>query len=208
MTGIAITLATREDGEAIGRIEKLIGHKSRGRLRASKRAAEAAKAAKAKPSPSPTARANPKAAAKPETAPKRRSASQAEAAAEAGALAGRRGHQSRLERAAAELPLQQRRLGHSADTGKRVRAFLALRGLGKGNQRMTDYVPPKVWTWDQPSGGQFANINRPIAGPTHDQELPVGKHPFQLYSLATPNGQKVAIMFEELLEKRPQGRGI
>jgi GST-like protein len=66
---------------------------------------------------------------------------------------------------------------------------------------MTDYVPPKVWTWDQPSGGQFANINRPIAGATHEEELPVGKNPFQLYSLATPNGQKVSIMFEELLEK-------
>src|SRR5262252_9204541 len=66
---------------------------------------------------------------------------------------------------------------------------------------MTEYVPPKVWKWEQPSGGQFANINRPIAGPTHDQELPVGKHPFQLYSLATPNGQKVSIMFEELLER-------
>ena len=58
----------------------------------------------------------------------------------------------------------------------------------------TDYVPPKVWTWDQPSGGQFANINRPVAGPTHDKELPVGKHPLQLYSLATPNGQKASIM--------------
>jgi GST-like protein len=58
-----------------------------------------------------------------------------------------------------------------------------------------------VWKWEQPSGGQFANINRPIAGPTHDKELPVGKHPFQLYSLATPNGQKVSIMLEELLEK-------
>jgi GST-like protein len=66
---------------------------------------------------------------------------------------------------------------------------------------MNDYVPPKVWTWDEPSGGQFANVNRPVAGPTHDRELPVGKHPFQLYSLATPNGQKVGIMFEELLEK-------
>ncbi|HEU0283789.1 MAG TPA: glutathione-dependent disulfide-bond oxidoreductase, partial [Sphingomicrobium sp.] len=65
---------------------------------------------------------------------------------------------------------------------------------------MTDYVPPKVWTWDQPSGGQFASTNRPIAGPTYDAELPVGEHPFQLYSLATPNGQKVTIMFEELLE--------
>jgi len=66
---------------------------------------------------------------------------------------------------------------------------------------MTDapYTPPKVWTWAKPSGGQFASTNRPIAGPTHDKELPVGKHPFQLYSLATPNGQKVTIMFEELL---------
>src|SRR3954470_15287074 len=66
---------------------------------------------------------------------------------------------------------------------------------------MTEYVPPKVWKWEQPSGGQFASINRPVAGATHEKELPVGKHPFQLYSLATPNGQKVAIMFEELLEK-------
>jgi len=65
----------------------------------------------------------------------------------------------------------------------------------------TDYVPPNVWTWDQPSGGQFANINRPVAGPTHEQELPVGKHLLQLYSLATPNGQKASIMLEELLEK-------
>ncbi|KGM34339.1 glutathione-dependent disulfide-bond oxidoreductase [Inquilinus limosus] len=63
----------------------------------------------------------------------------------------------------------------------------------------TDYVPPKVWTWDKASGGQFASINRPIAGPTHDKDLPVGRHPFQLYSLATPNGQKVTILFEELL---------
>ena len=62
-----------------------------------------------------------------------------------------------------------------------------------------DYVVPKVWSWDQPSGGQFASINRPIAGATHDKELPVGKHPFQLYSLGTPNGQKVTIMLEELL---------
>ena len=61
------------------------------------------------------------------------------------------------------------------------------------------YTPPKVWKWDQGNGGRFANINRPIAGPTHDKELPVGKHPFQLYSLATPNGVKVTIMFEELL---------
>jgi len=63
----------------------------------------------------------------------------------------------------------------------------------------SEYVPPKVWTWNKPSGGRFANINRPIAGPTHDKELPVGRHPLQLYSLATPNGQKVTIMLEELL---------
>ena len=63
----------------------------------------------------------------------------------------------------------------------------------------TEYVPPKVWTWNKGSGGRFANINRPIAGPTHDKELPVGRHPFQLYSLATPNGVKVTVMFEELL---------
>ncbi len=62
-----------------------------------------------------------------------------------------------------------------------------------------NYTPPKVWTWVKPSGGQFANINRPIAGPTHDKELPVGRHPLQLYSLATPNGMKVTVMLEELL---------
>jgi GST-like protein len=66
---------------------------------------------------------------------------------------------------------------------------------------MTDapYTPPKVWTWNKENGGKFASTNRPIAGPTHDKELPVGKHPLQLYSLATPNGQKVTIMLEELL---------
>ncbi|RWC38621.1 MAG: glutathione-dependent disulfide-bond oxidoreductase [Mesorhizobium sp.] len=64
---------------------------------------------------------------------------------------------------------------------------------------MTDYTPPKVWTWNKPSGGAFASINRPIAGPTHDKELPIGKHPLQLYSLATPNGVKVTVMLEELL---------
>ena len=62
-----------------------------------------------------------------------------------------------------------------------------------------EYVPPKVWTWNKASGGRFANINRPIAGPTHEKELPVGRHPLQLYSLGTPNGQKVTIMLEELL---------
>ena len=68
-----------------------------------------------------------------------------------------------------------------------------------------DYVPPKVWTWESPSGGQFANINRPVAGATHEKDLPVGKHPLQLYSLATPNGQKAAIMLEELLERGHDG---
>ncbi|GFE49067.1 thiol:disulfide oxidoreductase [Roseobacter cerasinus] len=63
----------------------------------------------------------------------------------------------------------------------------------------TEYTPPKVWTWDEDSGGTWASTNRPIAGATHDKELPVGKHPLQLYSLATPNGQKVTIMLEELL---------
>ncbi|MCZ4314477.1 glutathione-dependent disulfide-bond oxidoreductase [Comamonadaceae bacterium G21597-S1] len=68
---------------------------------------------------------------------------------------------------------------------------------------MTDatdnYTPPAIWTWDKESGGQFASINRPISGPTHDKELPIGKHPLQLYSLATPNGVKVTVMLEELL---------
>ena len=62
-----------------------------------------------------------------------------------------------------------------------------------------DYNPPKVWTWNKANGGRFANINRPIAGPTHDKDLPVGRHPLQLYSLATPNGVKVTVMLEELL---------
>lgn len=64
----------------------------------------------------------------------------------------------------------------------------------------TEYIPPKVWSWDQESGGKFASINRPVAGATHDKELPVGRHPLQLYSLATPNGVKVTVMLEELLE--------
>lgn len=63
----------------------------------------------------------------------------------------------------------------------------------------TDYQPPEVWEWEQDNGGSFASINRPIAGPTHEKELPIGNHPLQLYSLATPNGQKVTIMLEELL---------
>jgi GST-like protein len=69
----------------------------------------------------------------------------------------------------------------------------------------TEYTPPKVWTWNKASGGRFANINRPIAGPTSEKELPVGKHPLQLYSLGTPNGQKVTVMLEELLELGHKG---
>jgi GST-like protein len=67
------------------------------------------------------------------------------------------------------------------------------------------YVPAKVWTWNRDNGGRFANINRPIAGPTHDKDLPVGKHPLQLYSLATPNGVKVTVMLEELLARGHAG---
>lgn len=71
---------------------------------------------------------------------------------------------------------------------------------------MTDtYTPPKIWTWDKASGGKFANINRPIAGATSEKDLPVGEHPLQLYSLATPNGQKVTIMLEELLSAGHSG---
>jgi GST-like protein len=80
-------------------------------------------------------------------------------------------------------------------------------GAQQGNDMSSSetYVPPRIWEWKQPSGGTFANINRPIAGPTHEKELPVGKHPLQLYSLATPNGMKVAIMLEELLAKGFRG---
>ena len=69
----------------------------------------------------------------------------------------------------------------------------------------THYTPPPVWTWNKPSGGTFASINRPIAGPTHDKALPVGRHPLQLYSLATPNGVKVTVMLEELLARGHAG---
>jgi GSH-dependent disulfide-bond oxidoreductase len=71
-----------------------------------------------------------------------------------------------------------------------------------GAKAMTDpveYTPPKVWSWNKENGGRFASINRPVAGPTHDKELPFGRHPLQLYSLATPNGVKVTVMLEELL---------
>ena len=73
------------------------------------------------------------------------------------------------------------------------------------NNVPTAYVPPKVWRWDKENGGRFANINRPVSGATHEQELPVGRHPLQLYSLATPNGVKVTIMLEELLERGHAG---
>jgi GST-like protein len=76
------------------------------------------------------------------------------------------------------------------------------KNVNPGANDVTDtpaYEPPKVWTWNKESGGRFASINRPIAGPTHDKELPVGRHPLQLYSLATPNGVKVTVMLEELL---------
>ena len=69
----------------------------------------------------------------------------------------------------------------------------------------SEYVPPQVWTWNKPSGGRFANINRPISGATHDRELPVGKHPLQLYSQGTPNGVKVTVMLEELLAAGHKG---
>jgi GST-like protein len=69
----------------------------------------------------------------------------------------------------------------------------------------TTYEPPKIWTWNKESGGRFAAINRPIAGPTHEKELPVGRHPLQLYSLATPNGVKATVMLEELLELGHKG---
>ena len=82
-------------------------------------------------------------------------------------------------------------------------------------QECSAYTPPKVWTWDAESGGRFAKINRPIAGATHDKELPVGEHPLQIYSLATPNGVKVTVLLEELLGsklralyQRRQGRDL
>ena len=70
---------------------------------------------------------------------------------------------------------------------------------------LPDYTPPTVWEWEPGNGGKFANINRPIAGPTADKELPVGKHPYQLYSLATPNGVKVTVLLEELLAAGHKG---
>lgn len=81
--------------------------------------------------------------------------------------------------------------------------------FSKGDSQMSDtpslpesYVPPKIWTWDTESGGRFASINRPISGATKEKELPIGKHPYQLYSLGTPNGVKVTVMLEELLDRK------
>ncbi len=72
-------------------------------------------------------------------------------------------------------------------------------------QTLSDYTPPAIWAWDKANGGQFANINRPTSGSTHDKELPVGKHPLQLYSMGTPNGVKVTVLLEELLARGHQG---
>ena len=71
----------------------------------------------------------------------------------------------------------------------------------------SDYTPPKIWAWNKENGGRFANINRPVSGPTHDRDLPVGRHPLQLYSLGTPNGVKVTVMLEELLALGHSGAG-
>jgi GST-like protein len=79
------------------------------------------------------------------------------------------------------------------------RGRLVGRRTNQRSRTMTDYTPPEIWTWQPGNGGRFANINRPIAGATHEKALPVGQHPLQLYSLATPNGVKVTIMLEELL---------
>src|SRR5262245_32646546 len=86
--------------------------------------------------------------------------------------------------------------------GRRVRAVDTCDNRFDPGARMdasSPYTPPRVWAWNKPSGGRFASINRPTAGATHDRTLPVGRHPLQLYSLATPNGVKVTVMLEELL---------
>ena len=195
MTGIAITLATRADAEAVAAIEKLTG------LKIARTPAKGARRGSLAPGKSRTGRK----ACRPECAAKASAKKEPrkDRARRRRPLAGGRGHQQRLERPAAQLPLGPRRLGNIGVAGNAARSSLA-EVLNRKGTAMTDsaeYILPKVWTWDEPSGGQFANINRPVAGPTHDGELPVGKHPFQLYSLATPNGQKVAIMFEDLLER-------
>jgi GST-like protein len=77
--------------------------------------------------------------------------------------------------------------------------------MENGMSDSAEFVPPKIWTWDKENGGRFANINRPISGPTHEKKLPVGRHPLQLYSLATPNGVKVTVMLEELLAEGHAG---
>src|SRR5690349_2035584 len=94
------------------------------------------------------------------------------------------------------------RLGAIRQRGTGDGIFASTARCRHDEETMTDtptYMPPKVWTWEKPDGGRYANTNRPIAGATHEKVLPVGKHPLQLYSLATPNGVKVTIMLEELL---------
>jgi GST-like protein len=94
-------------------------------------------------------------------------------------------------------------LSRSGEAGRAPRGLYFDRARKWRRSKMSEsseYVPPKVWRWNKPSGGRFANINRPVAGATHEKELPVGRHPLQLYSLATPNGVKVTILLEELLE--------
>src|ERR1700735_3582323 len=72
---------------------------------------------------------------------------------------------------------------------------------------LAEYTPPRIWTWSQENGGAWASINRPVSGSTHEKELPVGRHPLQLYSLATPNGVKATVMLEELLALGHKGAG-
>jgi GST-like protein len=96
-------------------------------------------------------------------------------------------------------PLECRLTG--AELRDTVPAFRRRHIDKRSNVSDSEYTPPKVWKWDQANGGRFANINRPIAGSTQEKELPVGEHPLQLYSLATPNGVKVTVMLEELLQR-------
>ena len=208
MKGIAITLATREDAEAVAAIEKLIGHKiarvgnDRERSRRPKRASaarsrEAGQSREAGRKPeqarrSPRRRPERRQAGAESTQarqPKQRPSRKRRPSARPSSRTSAANGTARCPASCRSAPAR-----HTPDTGKRrSRVPSCRRGLSKRRNRddQHDYVLPKVWTWEQPSGGQFANINRPIAGPTHDKELPVGKHPFQLYSLATPNGQKV-----------------
>jgi GST-like protein len=95
------------------------------------------------------------------------------------------------------MAIKKSRTGSGYTPGRQADCFPSNSGVPTVTN--SEYVPPQVWTWVKPSGGTFANINRPIAGPTHEKELPVGRHPLQLYSQGTPNGVKVTVMLEELL---------